>query len=54
MIKGVTDEKHIFYKSKLNYEFECRPEYRPVKKIHQIVGFFGVNKHTFKSGQDYD
>jgi uncharacterized phage protein gp47/JayE len=54
MIKGVTDEKHTFYKSKLKYEFECRPEYRPVKKIHQIVGFFGANKHTFKSGKDYE
>src|SRR5262245_46275107 len=53
MIRGVTEEKHMFHRSKLTYELECRPEFRPVKEVTHVDGFLNTNKHTFKSGQDY-
>ena len=53
MIKGVTKEKHTFRRSRLSYEFECRPEYRPVKAVTLVEGFLRANRHVFKEGQDY-
>lgn len=53
MIKGVTKEKHTFRRSRLRYEFECRPEYRPVKEVTLVEGFLKANRHIFKEDQDY-
>jgi len=53
MIKGVTKEKHTFRRSRLMYEFECRPEYRPVKEVTLVEGFLKANRHIFKEDQDY-
>jgi uncharacterized phage protein gp47/JayE len=43
----------VFKKSKLRYEFECRPEYRPIKEISRVDGFLGAQPYSFKQGSDF-
>jgi uncharacterized phage protein gp47/JayE len=53
MIKGITKEKITFNKSKSRYEFECRPEFRPIKEIFQVDGFLKAQPHKFDRSSDF-
>lgn len=53
MIRGMTKEKHTFHRTKLIYDLQCRPEFRPVKKLSQVEGFLNSAKHIFKPERDY-
>jgi uncharacterized phage protein gp47/JayE len=53
VIKGITKERITFKKSKLRYDLDCRPEYRPIKEISRVDGFLGAQLHSFKLGSDF-